>query len=338
MGKEAHGDYAAYTTPGGIRFQHQGKLVSVNAVPPEVATLLTQKLTNTPRGEAAPAYKKPTPEELEAIRAEQLAPKPGLEADPAKLAEDAAKAQDRLTAEDFDEPPVPVDPSPPEEGADFIQEAGEIAQNMNSAGNTKEEQTVINHQNLAPKPIVPVQPDFLESVSIHSASLEDIAEALYNRFGIYTVYLNKLPEADEVNPLTAVQFTKYHLGIAYQAAIFAQNQGLLDLPPEHNRKQMDAGRFAAANTPLDKPVETMGEARRANSFEYRTSVKGTQGEPTTEIVHITDPETGVVKAVQRVIPAGEAGEFNGAAQRYDNEEDERIVEPRFGKQVIRPNW
>lgn len=327
MAKETHGDYAAYTTPGGIRFQHQGKLVSVNAVPPEVASLLTSKLTNAPRGEVEQPFPKPTPEQLEQIRAEQLAPKPGLEADPQKLATDAANAADKLTAADFDdEPPVPVDPSPPEEGADFMAEPDRIIG------------AEIIDKGITGTPVTPVSPDFLESVSIHSASLADIAEALYNRFGIYTVYLRKLPENDEINPLTGVAFSKYHLGIAYQAAIYAQNQGLLDIPPEVNRKQMDEGRFAAQNTPLDQAPQTMGQARRANSFDYRTSVKGNQGEPTTEIVHITDPETGIVKAVQREIPAGSPGEFNGARQRYDNEEDERIVEPQFGKQVIRPNW
>lgn len=319
MSKEAHGDYAAYTTPGGVRFQYQGKLVSVNAVPVEVAQLLTTKLTGN-RGQVEQKFPKPTPEELEKIRAEQLAPKPGLEADPAKLATDAANAADRLTADDFDEPEPPVDPSPPEEGADFIAPEAPTLQ-----------------EQVAARPAT-IDPSFLEAVSIHSASLQDIAEALYNRFGIYTVYLRKLPEQDEINPLTGVSFSKYHLGIAYQAAIYAQNHGILNTPPEVHRQKIDQNRFAAKNTPLDEAPQTMGEARRANSFDYRTSVRGNQDTATTEIVHITDPETGVVKAVQRVIPAGSVGENNGAAQRYDADEEERIVEPRFGKQVIRPNW
>lgn len=335
MAKEVHGDYAAYTTPGGVRYQYQGKLVSVNAVPPEVASLLSGKLEGKPRGEVEPAYKKPTPEELAAIKAEQLAPKPGLEADPEKLATDAANAQDRLSADDFDEPLPPVDPNPPEEPSGNPPQEGEDFATTTETFPQPPTQTVEK----APVTSSPdVNPDFLEQVSIHSASLEDIAQALYNRFGIYTVYMRKLPEADEVNPLTGVSFTKYHLGIAYQAAIFAQNQGILNIPPEVHRKQIDQDRFAAANTPLDTPPQTMGAARRANSFDYRTSVKGNQDTATTEIVHITDPETGIVKAVQRVIPAGQTGEFNGARQRYDNDEDERIVEPQFGKQVIRPDW
>jgi hypothetical protein len=307
MAKEVFGEFAAYTTPGGIRFQHKNKLISEKAVPPEVVSFLRGKLDGQ-RGQVE--RPKPTPAELAAIRAEQLAPKPGLEATPEKL---EADAQDALTPDDFDMPPTA------DEGA------GELPAHIQK----------IEEPRLDPSPVL--DPSFIESVSIHTAPLEDIVEAIYNRFGIYTVYLRKLPEGDEINPLTGTPFSKYHLGIAYQAAIFAQNKGVLDLPAESNRKVIDQGRAASAGFKVDPRPTTMGEARRANSFDYRTSVRANEGTPTTEIVHITG-EDGIVKAVQRVIPAGELGNGNGAAQRYDTEEDERIVEPQFGKQVIRPDW
>lgn len=182
-----------------------------------------------------------------------------------------------------------------------------------------------------------VDPDFLESVSIHTAPLEIIAEALYNRFGLYSVYLNKLPEADEINPLTGELFTKYHHGIAYQAAIRAQNTGILNRPAETGRAQIDEGRKASEEFQVDAVPETMGQARRADSFAYRTSVGASQGTPTTQIVHERGAD-GELHAVQKEIQPGETGLNNGARARYDKEEDEVIVEPQFGKPVIRPKW
>lgn len=187
-------------------------------------------------------------------------------------------------------------------------------------------------------PVAPVDTDFIESVSIHTASLQDIAQALLERFGIYSIYLGTLPSMDEINPLTGEMFTKYHLGIAYQAAIRGQNTGLLSRPAEFNRKVIDEGRYASANLPLDVPAATMGQARRENSYEFRTSPQGNDAKPQTEIIHVTGDD-GIVRAEQRVIPEGETGHFNGASARYDKEEDEVLVQPNFsGKPVIRPNW
>jgi hypothetical protein len=170
--------------------------------------------------------------------------------------------------------------------------------------------------------------------------LKDIAQALYDRFGIYTVYLRKLPQNDEVNPLTGTAFTKYHLGIAYQAAIYAENQGLLDKEPEALRKQIDSGRAASQNFETDPVPHTMAENRQANSFAFRTSVRGTQHVATTRIEHVVG-EDGELHAVQVPVTQedGEAN-LNGAGQRYDREQDELIVEPPImgGKPIIRPNW
>lgn len=181
---------------------------------------------------------------------------------------------------------------------------------------------------------------FIESISIHTASLEDMAQALYDRFGIYTVYLRELPRQDEVNPLTAQPFNKYHLGIAYQAAIYAQNQGLLDIEPELNRAQMDAGREASANLKIDPVNHTLAQARQANDFNFRTSVTGTKDAPTTRIEHIKG-EDGTIRAVQVEVSQDELNpNLNNTSQRYDPDEDDIIVEPPImgGKPVIRPNW
>ena len=188
---------------------------------------------------------------------------------------------------------------------------------------------------------VPTEPDFLESISIYTADLKDIAHALYDRFGIYTVYLGELPRADEINPLTASPFTKYHLGIAYQAAIFAQNQGLLDRTPEEGRKAMDAGREASANFQVDPVPLTMADNRQANSFAFRTSVRGTQTQAATRIEHVVGDD-GQLHAVQVPVTNSEGEEnLNGVGTRYDREQEELIVEPPMSmgaRPIIRPNW
>lgn len=247
----------------------------------------------------APKFAPPTEEEKARLRAESLQVAPELQVPQEKLQEDAAA----LVEDDF---------TVPQEEPELPQETPSVL--------LKEDQS-----------------DFLEKISIHSASLEDIVEALYNRFGIYTVHLKKLPVADEINPITGEQFSNYHLGIAYQAAISAQSRGILDRVPEEGRRLIDEGRAASANFKVDAAPQTMGEARRANSFEFRTSVNANRSTAATEIVHVKG-EDGLYHAVQKEIPAGQTGEFNGAASRYDAEEDERLVEPQMGKQVIRPSW
>lgn len=157
--------------------------------------------------------------------------------------------------------------------------------------------------------------DFLETVSIYSASIQDIFQALSDRFGIYSVYLGRVPLEDEVNPLTGEQFTKYHLGIAYQAALRAITNGFTD--PEKSKATIDAGRYASEHFQEQfVPIPyTMGQAREQSSFDYRTSVKGANESP-----------DGV--------------SVNGAVSRAPRgDEDEPILEPPFtGKPIIRPNW
>lgn len=327
MAKVQFGEYGAFTSKNSIRFTKDKKMVSESSLPPEVVAYLKDKLEvgktrDTELVEEKPKAKFPRPseEELAKMREESLQVKPELQATPEKLAEDAAS----LTEDDF-----AVEETMEESTAPSAEQMQEVSRALDSQGREPLPRAV--------EPVRPAEPDFLETVSIHTAKLEDIVRSLYERFGIYTVYLRQLPNPDEVNPLTGEPFTKYHQGIAYQAAIGALNRGILDRPAEEGRRIMEEGRAASANLPIDTAPQTMGEARRADSFDFRTSVRGNQNQSTTEIVHVKD-ENGVVHAVQREIPAGETGEFNGAKSRYDEEEDERIVEPQIGRQVIRPDW
>lgn len=316
MTKAVFGEYAAYTTPGGARFQNRNKLVSEKSIPPEVVAYLKKQLGEEPKA-PEPKFPMPTEEQKAKMRAESLQVPPELQVEePAGV-----DITDQLDASDFEDEPLTD-----EQIAELALSAVEIPE-----------------ETLEPVPTDPdittagVDPDFLESVSIHTAPLQDIAEALYNRFGIYTVYLRKLPVPDEINPLTGENFTKYHQGIAYQAAIRAENQGILDRNPEQGRAMLNQIADVSANMPIDTPARTMGEARRENSFAFRTSVAASEPVATTEIKHMLGAD-GLMHAIQVPIPQGQTGEANGAKGRYDAEEDELIAEPQMGKQVIRPNW
>lgn len=409
MAKEVYGEFSAYTTPGGVRFQKNSRLVSEKSIPPEVANYLRTKLgddtpkVEKPQEQPAPRFPKPTPEQLAQMRADSLKVAPGLEMTPDEVAArsvptDFNPNEVPLSPDDFDMPGVEQPQAreqavetrtqlSPSQTGDAAALATQLTQEekhpytvlQNELGGGVEYPRGVVHNpgdllwltdaeagQFAPGLIVfgehqlvdgreehPTEKatretreemsEFMESVSIHTADLGDIAQALYERFGIYTVYLKKLPEMDEVNPLTGTQFTKYHQGIAYQAAIYAQNHGILEQEPERNRKTLEEGRAASANfqDTLQPVAHTLGDARRANNFDYRTSVRGTQSAPTTRIEHVRG-EDGQLHAVQVPVTPNNDGSdnLNGAKQRYDANEEEQIVEPPiFGTQpIIRPNW
>lgn len=295
MAKVVFGEYAAFRTQGGIRFQKDNKLAAEKNLPPEVVEYLKKQL-----GEDTKQYQNKD-EEIKKAKEESLK---NLDSTP-------DERQERLTPQDFDED-IPA----------------EI-----TTTNPPNELNVIE----APEP--DEMSDFMESVSIHTASLEDIAQAIYERFGIYTVYLNKLPTNDEVNPLTGEAFTKYHQGIAYQAAIRAQQSGLLSKDPEAGRKQIDQNLEAHKNF-QDQFVPipgNMAAAAQQNSFKYRTAPEGTRTVPTTEVVHVTQPD-GSIRAERRDIPVERRKSNAASKQTNDLFTDEPIVEPRFGQKVVRPDW
>lgn len=326
MVKLAFGEYAAFETPGGIRYQKNKKIVSKTAIPPEVIGYFDKQLSAL-HPMPTPTVPMPTEEEKKKLREESLKVPAGLEA-PERTPEEIAALEANQEA--------PVEPAP-----DVVEEplgVGDFADEYTEPiGST--EPTPTPEEEL-PEHFKSVQAsaDFMESVSIHTAPLQDIVEAMYNRFGIYSVYLGTLPAQDEINPLTGETFTKYHLGIAYQAAIRAKSTGLLSQSPEEGRRAIDEGRAASANFAVDAPPQTMAEARRANSFDYRTSPQGNQETVRTEIVHEKGAD-GKMHAVQRTLEPGEISSVNGAQSKFDAEEEEPLVQPNFsGKPVIRPNW
>lgn len=302
MGKHTFGEYSAYETPGGLRFQKQNKLIAESKIPTEVATFLRNKFGDdsgkvAPKEQVEKKFPRPSEEELAKMREESLKVPEELQMTPEEIAARTPKEEDSpITESDFEN--VPQDYTDDELKSAMMDES-----------------------------------DFLETVSIHTAPLKDIAQALYDRFGIYTVYLDTLPQIDDISPVTGNQFTKHHLGLAYQAALYAGRHGYPQ--PETLKKYVDEGRQAHSDfreKGLDPVAQTVRESREANDFRHRTSVRGTKEMPTTRIEHIRGTD-GIVRAVQIEIPAEERQQ-----SYYDQEEDERIVQPGIGKQVINPNW
>lgn len=343
MSKQVFGQYAAFITKGGVRFQQNNKMVSEKAVPTEVVDFLYAKLGVERQPEQPveqvpeqPKFPMPSPEELARMREESLRVPPELQLTPEEQATRALTGvpdnEVPLNPDDFDAPD-----SAGEQPLPRAVESVPLPQERVMAQPAVELPTPAE----IPLPSEPVSngvdPSFMESVSIYTASLTDMARALYDRFGIYSVYLNQLPQGDEINPLTGGQFTKYHLGIAYQSAISAHTNGIIN--PEGQRQVIDDGRAASEHfhEAFEPAPVTMADARKQNSFDYRTAVAGTREVPTTVIEHVRGAD-GQIHAVQREIPVSEQGGV--APSRYDNDENEQVLEPPIfgGKPIIRPNW
>lgn len=340
MAKEVFGEYAIFDSGNGVRFQQNNKLVSEKALPPEVVAYLRSKLATA--GLASPdpepttaGFAKPTPEQLAAMREESLKPAPGLELTPEEEAQRAvappAEPIEGYTREELADMRAASFPDEPLSPADFdegmsVDERDKIAEDNRAAR--------------APEPAVDTE--FMERTSIYTADLKDIAQALYDRFGIYTIWLAATPQTDEVNPLTGEAFTRYHQGIAYQALIRARGNGFFNRNPERSMENMTEGRIAHENyqatTATRGDVEPTAPTQAAPGFAERTAPNFHQRQ-THYIAHEPDPVTGELRAVQRPVPqAANYASGSSARQRYDATEDEIIAEPRIGQQVIRPDW
>lgn len=345
MGKEVFGEYAAFDSGKGIRYQKNNKLVSESAVPPEVVAYLNNKLNSQPQDAAKPEpptptakFPRPSEAELAKMREESLKPAPGLELTPEEEAQRAVNPP----------APLPVEQPPLEEGDFDPGEYDPEAQLAPPVEKPISEPDVVEHPvEAARREALEETSEYMEQVSIYTAGIKDIAQALYDRFGVYTIYLNEVPQTDEINPLTGEAFSRYHQGIAYQALVKARGSGFFNRNPELAARAVTEGRVAHENyqaaagdprhTDHSQPTDTNAAP---DSFAYRTSPAANNSPQTHYISHEPDPVTGEIRAVQRAVPnaAQHSGKVNNSRQRFDANQDEMIVEPQFGQQVIRPNW
>lgn len=307
--KETFGEFGAFVARGGgIRFQKNNRLIKESAIPPEVADFLRKKL-NVPRVAAEPTQ---TPEPVHIPVQDDTSPVDEVP----------------LTPADFEEPVGSEEP---------------VDSNGNPPLPSKPELTRADEPVMEPRQ--PDENDYLEQVSIHTASLADMAQAMFDRFGIYSVWLGRYPQPEEVNPLTGHPITNYERGVAYQAAVRAENQGLKD--PTIFRRSLDESIVAQANfdKSFEKPANTMDEKKAADNFDWRTSVEsGLQTPQDTPLEHYTDKD-GEVHARRAGANSGEqvgVSESGSVTQAHSSNDgisdDEPTAEPQIGKKVIRPVW
>lgn len=149
----------------------------------------------------------------------------------------------------------------------------------------------------------------IDAVSIYSVSLKMLAEAMYSRFGVYTVFRGEMPEDEAISPLTARPMTAYQRGEAYQACRRAIGQRDL----EQDFEQMKVDRDSSVRTSqelretFDKPTQilSLADHRRMDTFDSRTSLA--------------------------------AMKQSTMESTYREDSDEPVAQPTFGE-VIRPNW
>lgn len=169
-----------------------------------------------------------------------------------------------------------------------------------------------------------------ESSSIHGASLEDLARAMYDRFGVYTIFLNQFPQNNEISPISGEPMASYDRGVAYQAAKRSTSSMKDYVAIKARRESIKETIYGVAQV----------EGESSNDFNHRTSIKGgnTQAPTAGQIIHVKDPVTGVVHAERAPLEEAEEPQGSQNSARHPGEE-ELIVEPNLnGKPVIRPNW
>lgn len=93
----------------------------------------------------------------------------------------------------------------------------------------------------APEIDYPALLEEAESRSVDTVNLRTLIEALYNRFGIYTVYLNRTPTRSDINPITGAMMNSLTLGQANQGFRTAQRLGT-SWNPEAIRAQISQAR------------------------------------------------------------------------------------------------
>lgn len=94
-----------------------------------------------------------------------------------------------------------------------------------------------------------------EARSVDSVNLRELAKALYNRFGVYTVYLNTTPTREDISPITGAVMNSLSLGQASQGFRSAQRMGT-SWNPEVIRAQINSSRNLR-NTEVSLPTSAM---------------------------------------------------------------------------------
>jgi len=172
---------------------------------------------------------------------------------------------------------------------------------------------------------------------------------MFDRFGVYTIWLGRYPVDNEISPITGEPMPSYERGVAYTAAKRAFMQGRLTTINyegllESKRIADEQGR--AIRQGYDQPVvqPTVEQNEAANNFDFRTSVKGAnQSEPEiAPLIHVQDAQPGQMVVIRDPNWKPSSRTLNGVQSVNHPEEIEPLVQQplnmRPGDAIIRPNW
>lgn len=265
--------YDAILVRDAPRYRHNRKMVGAAQVPDNIRQALEYELRNP-----APVVLQ-SPAEVQAA-ATQPPQEPGIQ---------PVADEQPMTQADFDEPaPAPAG-MPTQYEMDLAEQLEAArAQILENAGAT------------------PVQP-------LSAVGLTELANELYRRFGVYTVFTNQPPKPEDIHPFTADVMTRYEVGLAYQSYNRAVARGVLHQDFTQVRDQAQAS--AQASTAHAQEIENRiadpnYQAPAYKSFSERTSVEGqNKQQSSTTIAHNNDPFS-----------------------------EDPTAEPNLRGQTIRPQW
>ena len=89
----------------------------------------------------------------------------------------------------------------------------------------EEEEDDLGFSEQAPEVDLMAMLEEAERRSVDAINLKELVNVLYERFGIYTVYLNRTPKLSDINPLTGAVMNQLTLGQANQGFRNAQRMG-----------------------------------------------------------------------------------------------------------------
>lgn len=301
MAKLQYGNYSAWLTGDILRVACDNKLVRMETVPPDALRYFREAFDMDKRDAAR--------EKAKALKTAQEASKPskGKVGRPKKqnAAESLSEGNERNIAPGVDTHQDKLDQSVPAP-----------AQSVGSNVAPSEEPEVLPApaplpDEDIPAPTAPPQDaniysqEDIDAVSIYTVPIAMLAEALHERFGIYTVFRGEMPTESEVSPLTGQPMTAYQRGEAYQAARRAIAQGVLDMDFEQVKMDLDGSQKASEELreTFDRPTQILSveDHRRLNTFDSRTSMAAMK------------------------------------TRTYDTI-DEPVAEPNMTGEIIRPNW
>lgn len=290
MAKLQYGNYSAWLTGDILRVACDNKLVRMETVPPDALRYFREAFDMDKRDAAR--------EKAKAIKTAQEASKPskGKVGRPKKqnAAESLSEGNKSNIAQSEPAPAQSVQSNPaPSEEPEVLPAPAPLPDEEIPAPTAPPQDANIYSQ------------EDIDAVSIYTVPIAMLAEALHERFGVYTVFRGEMPTESEVSPLTGQPMTAYQRGEAYQAARRAIAQGVLDMDFEQVKMDLDGSQKASEELreTFDRPTQILSveDHRRLNTFDSRTSMAAMK------------------------------------TRTYDDI-DEPVAEPNMMGEIIRPNW